>query len=120
DQLTTFKTEQEILGALREAAKELREWIAADWVRWTIHQGLKRPSGQISTTDPLDSLRAYGERVREEAHRVAAVADLEERYAKRVAEVERFLGSDKWLQRLPGKQLLQRFLGKHTKFTATD
>src|SRR5690348_13243276 len=40
DQLGGFKSSEEVERALKDAAKELREWIAADWVRWTIHQGL--------------------------------------------------------------------------------
>jgi hypothetical protein len=120
DQVGNFKTEQEVRDALRNVARELREWIAADWVRWVIHQALKRPSGQIGTTKPLASLQEYGQRVREEAQRVATVSDLDKQHAAKLAEIDRFLMSDKWLQRLPGKQLLERFLNQHTGLTAVE
>jgi predicted ATPase len=120
DQLGNFHTPEDILNALRVAAKELREWIAADWVRWSLHQQLKRPSGQIAATSPLQSLREYGARVRKDAQQLAAVADLDKQYAERLAEVDRFLGSDKWLQRLPGKQILRRFLTQYTTLIETD
>jgi hypothetical protein len=55
DQLGTFKTKEEILEGLRRVAKELRDWIAADWVRWDIHQAIKRPSGYIGFEKPLES-----------------------------------------------------------------
>jgi predicted ATPase len=120
DQLRTFKTEQEIRNALRAVAIELREWVAADWVRWDIHQQLKRPSGHIEATKPLDSLREYGGRVRDETQRVAAIADIDKQYKDRLAEIDRFLSSDKWLQRLPGKEILRQFLSEHSSLTDTE
>ncbi len=114
DQLRTFKTEEEVNRALQGVARDLREWIAADWVRWIIHQGLKRPSGHISSNRPLDSLKEYAQRVRDVATSAAADPDVDRLYKEKLAEIDRFLMSDKWLQRLPGKQILELFLSKHT------
>lgn len=120
DQLNELKTDQAILEALRNCAKELSEWIAADWVRWEIHQGLKRPSGQISAVTPLDSLREYGKRVRDHADQVAGVVDLERQNSTKLEKIDRLLKSDQWLIRLPGKQILERFLTQHTTLSVID
>lgn len=114
DQVGSFETADQVLDALRAAAAKLREWMAADWVRWEIHQGIKRPSGQISATAPLSSLREYGQRVRESAQQSADCLDMDKRYDAKLAEIDRLLKSDLWLQRLPGKQILSRFLSQHT------
>src|SRR5260370_7983812 len=57
------------------------------------------------------------EKVREKGQRLAAVAEIERKHAERLVQVDRFLACDKWLERLPGKQLLDGFLSKHTKLT---
>ncbi len=64
DQLGTFCSENDVLEALRDVAKGLRIWIAADWVRWEIHQQTKGPSGFIAALDPIKSLHEYGESAR--------------------------------------------------------
>jgi hypothetical protein len=120
DQLGNLEDEQDVADAFREVARELRSWIAADWVRWDIDQGLKHPSGWIAPPDPLKSLQEYGQRVREGAQQAGAVTDIDKRYAETLAEIDRFLACDKWLLRLPGKQLLRRLLSKHTRLSNTE
>jgi hypothetical protein len=115
DQLGAFANEQDVLNALREATRELREWIAADWVRWEIHQQIKRPSGQIAMTSPRDSLKEYGKRVLAEGERLANSANVDLQFAAKLTQIDNFLASDKWLERLPGKQILRKFLSRHSR-----
>jgi hypothetical protein len=120
DELGQFKSVEEIFESLRTVAREMRGWIAADWVRWEIHQRLKRPSGQIAADKPLESLRAYGNRVQEEAKRLADSVDLDGQFKIKLDGIDRLLKTDKWIRLLPGKQLLASFLSRHTRLSSQD
>jgi hypothetical protein len=114
DQIASFSNKENVFDALREAARNLREWIAADWVRWEIHQKIKRPAGQIAMTSPKDSLKEYGKRVLGEGERFANPANIDREFDAKLAHIDRFLSSDKFLERLPGKEILRNFLSKHS------
>jgi len=111
-----WSDESRILADLRTVAMELREWISADWVRWEIHQGLKRPGGHIAPSAPLDSLKEYGTRWQSPLKTVLGDRTIEDAYNEKLAAFDALMRGDRWLDLLPGKQILKRFLGKHGGF----
>jgi predicted ATPase len=92
DQMKELHDEDAAHKALRQAATDLREWIAADWVRWDVHQQFRRPTGRISSENPLKSLREYGERTRAEGERIASLSGIEELFQTKLALIDRYLG----------------------------
>lgn len=110
DKLGTLKSPDDVKTALRNAASSLADWIAADWERWEISNSLTRPTGRIETSDPLQSLRDYAQRVAETRDPPATSGSVEDRFKARRTEVDRLLKTTLWSIRLPGKQIIERFL----------
>jgi predicted ATPase len=116
EHLTTIA---EVEVALRESTKKLTSWIAADWTRWDVHHKLVRPSGWIGMENPEKDLLEYAARVRGTATNVTddGITDM---FATRSRDVDRLLSTTLWRERLPGKQILRRFLADHAKGIETD
>ncbi|MEO8627711.1 MAG: hypothetical protein ABI612_06360 [Betaproteobacteria bacterium] len=107
--LGELKSPQDVEEALRAAALSIADWIAADWVRWDINHSLARPTGRIEVSDPLSSLRAYALRVTDTWGQVIPDG-IEKAYAARQAQVAALMKSKLWIDRLPGKEILEKFL----------
>ncbi len=105
------ETPETLMAKLKDSARALREWIAADWVAWEFDRSLQSPARRISGDNPKDSLQKYAAALQSRIVAATDATGLETRRQERVAEIDRLLATkDGWLTRLPGKQLLKKFL----------
>lgn len=112
-----LKTPDAVSAALLDAAKDCREWIAADWIRWELHRDVQHTGGRISRDDPYNSLKEFADRLRHQNAGTFDQSELRTRFDKRLDEIDRHLMSRVGLDRLPGKQILERFVDKHTNLS---
>lgn len=108
---------ESVRAALHRSATALREWIAADWVAWDVHHAMLPPSRRISGEQPRASLERYLERLGEKTEALTKAGSLDKLVGARLQDVDRLLATDRWVARLPGKQMLKRFLADHTRLT---
>ncbi len=109
----------ETRSALHEAAQELTDWIAADWVAWEIERKFALPGRFISRDSPVRSLTHYVERFRNRVEALGDEQELKERIEEKRHEIQRMLGTrDSWLHRLPGKQILEKFLDRRPRLNS--
>jgi len=113
DQLKELSGPEQVKDSLKESARALREWIAADWVAWEVHQFLQPPSRRITKTDPKKSLLEFGKRLNTKIGQFAEANQIEDRINEKLKEIDKMLMSTDWLKRLPGKELLTKFLTDH-------
>ena len=100
--------------ALRATARELRDWIAADWVAWEYHFQFDRPERRISGTTPLDSLNRFIEKLRSKVLDLTDAEALEQKHSETIAIVDELTSTREGTGRLPGKQILKKFVADHT------
>ena len=110
-------TAETIEAEAKAVAASLREWIAADWVAWEFAQSFQPPSRRISGADPRESLKQYADNLRRKVDTATDAQDLERRNGERLAEIDQIIATDKWRERLPGKQILAKFLEKYAPLT---
>jgi len=106
-------TVDELNDQLREVARSLREWIAADWVAWDITHSIQLPSRRIGGCDPKRSLERYVANLRDRLADQKDAGAIDRRVEAKLGEIDRLLESDEWRKRLPGKQILNRFLERY-------
>ena len=109
--LTTAEdTEESIYSRIQRSAQSLREWIAADWVAWEYEKQLQTPARPIGGEDPRGSLEKYVQSLKAKATSLGDVSHVDSNYQSKLAQVDRILATRNWLLRLPGKQILRRFV----------
>ncbi len=106
----SIKTVEDIRQALTEAVVAQREWIAADWVAWEFDKSFRPPSRRIAGADPQRSLSEYTARLRSKIEEMADPKNVDQLFQARLLEVDRLIQGGKWADRLPGKQILRKFL----------
>ena len=106
-------THAEYLAGLKTVAEELQDWIAGDWAAWELDKQFQPPSRRIAGNDPRGSLRDYTARLKERADHVADRASQDQQFEAKKAAVQELLDGEEWILRLPGKQLLQKYLARH-------
>jgi hypothetical protein len=110
DFLDTNATPTTLEADLKQVATELTDWIAADWVAWEFDKSFQPPSRRIGSDDPKKALRKYTETLKEKVVEATQATNVEVRFDSKRLLVEQMIQEGSWLQRLPGKQLLRRFL----------
>src|SRR5207248_6809229 len=110
DHLDKTATPTSLESDLKQVATGLTEWIAADWVAWEFDKAFQPPSRRIGGDDPKGSLRKYTAALKEKVVEATDVKNVEERFEKKRLLIEQILQDGTWLARLPGKQLLRKFL----------
>jgi predicted ATPase len=113
DKCKALASVDQVEDALKTSAKALREWIAADWVAWEIHHSLQPPSRRIAGSDPKKSLLEFGRSLGTKIGQFADASQMDARMEEKIQEIDKMLMSTNWLIRLPGKQVLTRFLAEH-------
>jgi hypothetical protein len=109
--LVTGETVETLTARLKEAARSLREWIAADWLAWEFDRSFQSPARRISGQNPKASLEQYAAVLQSRVVSATAATTFDTRFEERLREIDRLLGTkDDWIPRLPGKQLLDKFL----------
>ncbi len=68
----------------------------------------------------MDSLKNYGTKLRASVEALASIANLEALKEKKLHEVDRLIEQPEGLNRLPGKQILRRFLDEHADISSED
>ena len=102
-----------ITVALKSAATDLRDWMAADWVAWEFDQTLQLPSRRIAGDTPKTSLQKYAAALQSRIVAATDMGNLESRFQEKCIAIDTLLAGDSWLQRLPGKQLLRKLLAPY-------
>jgi predicted ATPase len=120
DQLKRFSTPHEVKQALVDMAKNLREWIAADWLAWQFDRKRGRPGRWISRDSPETSLKEYIGRIHQAADEIPTETTYKTAYTEKLAEVDSVINKGRALELLPGKQILQKFLDTHTSISTDD
>ena len=112
DLVTHATSTAEVMRDLKSAAESLREWIAADWVAGELDRRFQPPARRIAGDNPRKSLEEYLKGLGVKVQQVADPIAAEKQYQDKLREVDSLLGTDQWIARLPGKQILKRFLEK--------
>lgn len=118
DRLEGQQSVDDLTRRLREVAVGLRDWFVADWIAWDFHQRFQRPPRRIAGDDPEASLRNYVSELRSRVRESTSDADVEKQKEQKRREVDQLIENDRALTRLPGKQLLQRFLERFGDLSA--
>lgn len=105
-----IKTPGDIREMLLTAVKDRREWIASDWLAWELDRTFRSPSRRIRGENPKASLLQYVSRLHSHIQSVVDPDQFEDMFEKKLSEVDRLIDSGQWVERLPGKQILQKFL----------
>lgn len=120
DHLDKDATAATLEADLKQVATDLKDWIAADWVAWEFDKAFQPPSRRIGGDDPKGSLQKYTAALKEKVVEATEAKNVEERFEKKKAEVEKLIREGTWLARLPGKQLLKKFLERHPTLRPDD
>lgn len=107
---TAGDSENSVYQQIHGSAQSLREWIAADWAAWECEKQLQTPARRIGGKDPRGSLEKYAESLKAKATSLGDVSQLESRFQEKLEQVDRLLATRNWLLRLPGKQILRKFV----------
>jgi hypothetical protein len=100
----------DVAGRLRNVALALRDWFVADWIAWDFHERFQRPPRRIAGDNPEGSLKDYVCKLRSRVQGLTSEADLEKAKEQKQRDVDDLIEKNHALTRLPGKQLLRRFL----------
>jgi hypothetical protein len=103
-------SEESIYHRLQQAAQSLREWIAADWAAWESEKQLQAPARHIGGENPRGSFEKYVQSLQTKAASMGDLNQLDCRYQSKLDQVDRILATRNWLVRLPGKQILRKFV----------
>jgi predicted ATPase len=110
DHLDENATPTSLEAALKEVATNLTDWIAADWVAWDFDKAFQPPSRRISGDNPKESLKKYTASLKAKVIEATDVKNVEDRFDMRRTLIKQVIQDGSWLIRLPGKQLLRKFL----------
>jgi hypothetical protein len=106
--------------AIERVAVDLADWIAADWVASELDRAFQPPSRRIASADPKRSLEQYGVSLQEKLSAATSSTGLAERYEEKHASINQILTQQQWLKRLPGKQILRRYLMAYPTVRSDD
>jgi predicted ATPase len=120
DHLEKNATPSSLESELKRVAIGLTEWIAADWVAWEFDKAFQPPSRRIGGDDPKGSLQKYTASLKERIVEATDVKNVEERFEKKRLLVAQIIQDGSWLVRLPGKQLLRKFLERFPTLRPDD
>ncbi len=120
DHLSKDATPATLEAELKQVATDLTDWIAADWVAWEFDKAFQPPSRRIGGDDPKGSLQKYTTALKNKVAEATETKNVEDRFEKKRAEVEKLIQDGTWLARLPGKQLLRKFLERYPTLRPDD
>jgi predicted ATPase len=120
DQLKPYETTSDIREQLISVARERREWIAADWVAWEFERRFQPPARRISGLDPKKSLHEYAARLKAKVNEATSANNIDDLYQCKLEEIDTIISEDAWLRRLPGKQLLRKYLERYPTLRPED
>lgn len=120
DHLDINATPTSLESDLKQVATELTDWIAADWVAWEFDKDFKPPSRRIGGDDPKGALRRYTEILKQKVVEATQATNVEERFDMKRLLIKQMIQDGSWLPRLPGKQLLRRFLERYPTLRPDD
>jgi predicted ATPase len=120
DRTDGCKSPDDVREALKAAACSLREWIAADWVAWEFDRRFQPPSRHIGGQDPAGSLAKYTAKLQETVTEATDPAKVSQQFQAKLVEVDRLIAANQWPMRLPGKQILAKFLGQYPGLAPED
>jgi hypothetical protein len=105
---------------LKQVAIGLTDWIAADWVAWEFDKAFQPPSRRIGGDDPKGSLQKYAAALKERIAEATDVRNVEQRFEMKREAIKGIIQDGSWLVRLPGKQLLRKFLERFPTLRPDD
>lgn len=120
DKLKAGEDEASIREEMKQTASSLREWMAADWIAWEFDRGFQPPARRIAGDDPAGSLKAYAASLRDKVTAATRPENIDQLYSDKLVEVDRLISADQWVQRLPGKQILSKFLERVPSVSVQD
>lgn len=118
--LSQDETLESIAAELRQSALDRKDWIAADWMAWEYERKFTSPSRRIGGDDPKRSLETYCKALREKVQQATELDNIAMRYEEKRAQVQSLIDEGVWLERLPGKQILRRFLERFASLRPED
>lgn len=118
--ITDGETPESVRNSLKETAAALKDWIAADWVAWEYDKAFQPPSRRIGGDNPKGSLEKYTKSLKEKVEQATDVASLEARYEEKRTLIQSFLDREQWLRRLPGKEMLRKYLERYPTLQPDD
>jgi predicted ATPase len=120
DHLEESATPASLETDLKKIATDLKDWIAADWVAWEFDKAFQPPSRRIGGDDPKRALEKYAVTLKEKVIDATHVTKVEDRFNGKRLLIEQMLQDGSWLARLPGKQLLRKFLERFPTLRPDD
>ncbi len=114
------QTTDAIQHALEEAARACREWIAADWAAWELSRSCGPLGRRIGGQDPKACFAKYVSKLQSAVNDIATPEKIEECYIAKLTEVDDLIESGQWRVRLPGKQILAKFLEPYSAVLNLD
>ncbi len=99
-----------ITDELQQAAVSLVDWVASDWVASEFDKKFRPPERRIAGDNPKESLTKYVASLRSKLDEATAVETMDAQFEEKRNVVAEWVSSNNWLRRMPGKQLLRRFL----------
>jgi energy-coupling factor transporter ATP-binding protein EcfA2 len=110
----------DIENELKESAIALRDWIAADWIAWDFYQRYQPQSRRIGGDNPKKSLADYATSLRSKVLAETGEDNIDKLLYEKGTEIDRIIAAGEWRERLPGKQILKKFLEKYSPLTPED
>ena len=120
DHLNKDATPASLEADLKQVVADLTDWIAADWVAWEFDKAFQPPSRRIGGDNPKGSLQKYTAALKEKVVDATEAKNVEDRFEKKRAVIEQLIQDGTWLARLPGKQLLRKFLERFPTLRPDD
>jgi predicted ATPase len=120
DRLKPCETTSDIREQLISVARERREWIAADWVAWEFERRFQPPARRISGLDQKKSLHEYAARLKAKVNEATSANNIDDLYQSKLEEIDTIISEDAWLRRLPGTQLLRKYLERYPTLRPED
>lgn len=114
------ETVDSVRAGLKQVATELKDWVAADWVAWEFDKSFQPPSRRIGGDNPKDSLDKYAASMKQKIQQATEVSNLDSRYQEKRKLIQSLLDEEQWLRRLPGKQILRRYLQRYATLQPED
>lgn len=119
-QLGSEQTPDSVRAAVKQVTSDLKDWIAADWVAWEFDRAFQPPSRRIGGDNPKASLEKYAESLKEKVAKATQVASLDAKYEEKRTLIQQILDQEQWLRKLPGKQILRRYLKRFPTIRPED
>jgi predicted ATPase len=114
------ETPESVRNSLKDTAAALKDWIAADWVAWEFDKAFQPPSRRIGGENPKGSLEKYAASLKEKVEKATEIASLEARYEEKRVLIQSLLDQEQWLRRLPGKEMLRKYLERYPTLRPDD